>query len=244
MNYKKSWIPTAVFILFSIGMILVLNLPQRVRETAGSSAEAAASTPDASPSAAVRLSASLYLDKEEISCIQAKDDASKKIIEEAIFDSMLQSTLYQGADLNKLVDKILIRIECVGESQPRQYVVYGKDDRHLIQAEGSTLAAALGDKAYKPLYELAMGYHLPYAVTAASGVNTVHAFGSAVSSEKKDDGVCADMRRYSPRQFTEHLEYLKIDASCSPPFKTYLGGPEVIGQYSLYDQDFNEEKPA
>ncbi len=244
MNYKKYWIPAAVFILLSVGMVLVLNLPPRAREAAGSSAGTAASAPEASASAAVRhpadASASLFLGGEEIYCIQAQDEASMIIIEDAIFDGMSKSMVYQGIASGVLDDKIRLSVLYTGDSKYRDYVVYYKDGRHLIQAEDSTQASPLSGKAYTLLHEFAMGYRLPGALTVVSGSHTIHAFGGAVSSARKSDGLCADMRRYSPQQLAEHIEYLEIEKSGPVPFTPYRNGAKVFGRYSLYDKDFNE----
>lgn len=184
----------------------------------------------------------LYLFGQYIHGFSVKDDASKQAVMDAVHDCMIKSEAWPGVDAGVQEDRIDISIK-FDDKEERYSVfhVFDKDGKHCMQS-GDGMYSNISDAVYKPLHDIAMGYKLPYALTVLSGQNAIRAAGYMISSERKKDGLCADMARYTPRQMAKYIQYIEIEPNGEEltPFTPYAEGKKVYGQYKLYNESFEE----
>ncbi len=183
----------------------------------------------------------LFLGGRQVQSVSAADPQQKQVVMDAVLDSMLRSAAWPAVNTDNIKDRLCISIGS-GSEDAMEYTVFDLDGRHCMQ-KGNGMYTYLSDKAYQPLFDLAMGCRLPYVMTVTSGKNSILAAGFTVWTKRKEDiQHGTEMARLKPQDVAGHIPYLELDPErdSATPFTPYVGGKEVYGAYALYDDKLKE----
>ncbi len=162
-------------------------------------------------------------------------DAEKCLVQEAVFNYMVKSAAWEGVNIESM-DMFIHIHEQRSNGETAEYFVFEKDGQYCMQVGRDGMYSTISDELYRPLYELAMGWHTPHTMKIVSGGKSIYAVRHWIWSEEKN-GLNADGMRLTPQQAEPMVEHITLAEDFAP----YIDGEQQPGVvFKLYNQDFEE----
>jgi len=163
------------------------------------------------------------------------EKAHRQIVQDAVADYTVKSAAWEGVDISTL-DVYIHITQIYQDGTSSEYYVYDKDGAHCMQDGHTGMYSVISDEVYRPLYELAMGWHTPLTMTVVSGGESIRAVRHWIWTDGSD-GICADGFRMTPQQAAPLVEYITYAEDFAP----YVDGELQPGAvFKLYNEDFEK----